>query len=105
MVGKSEITQQVALRTGLPRTQAAKAVNALVDVVQEALAKNEQVNITGFGSWRVTETKARRGRNPRTGEPIQIAAGKRVSFRPGLGLVASVRGTSGGQTRRTGRSR
>jgi DNA-binding protein HU-beta len=99
MVGKSEIAQQVAQRAGIPRTQAMKAVNALVDVVQESLAKNDSVSITGFGSWRVTETKARKGRNPRTGQSIEIKAGRRVSFRPGSGLSQSVRadGKGGGR--------
>ncbi len=105
MVGKSDITQLVAQRTGMPRTQAAKAVNAVVDVVQEALAKNDSVSITGFGSWRVTETKARKGRNPRTGQTIDIAAGKRVSFRPGSGLASSVRGARSPAARGRGRGR
>ena len=96
MLGKSELTQRVAQRTGMPRAQAAKVVNAVVDTVQEALSSNESVSITGFGSWRVTETKARKGRNPRTGQPIDIAAGRRVSFRPGSGLSTSVRGSGGG---------
>jgi len=96
MLGKSELTQRVAQRTGMPRAQAAKVVNAVVDAVQEALTSNESVSITGFGSWRVTETKARKGRNPRTGQPIDIAAGRRVSVRPGSGLSTSVRGGGGG---------
>ena len=96
MVGKSDITAQVAQRTGLPKSQAAKAVNAMVEVIGSALAKKESVSITGFGSWRVTDTKARQGRNPRTGQSINIAASKRVSFRPGSSLVQSVRGGGGG---------
>ncbi|HZS02544.1 MAG TPA: HU family DNA-binding protein [Chloroflexota bacterium] len=98
MVGKSELTARVAQRTGMPKSQAAKAVNAVVDTISEALAKQEGVSLTGFGSWRVTETKARQGRNPRTGQTINIAAGRRVSFRPGSTLASGVRGggSSGG---------
>jgi DNA-binding protein HU-beta len=92
MVGKSELTTRVAQRTGLPKAQAAKAVNAVVDTISEALAKKEGVSLTGFGSWRVTETKARQGRNPRTGQAINIPAGSRVSFRPGSTLSTGVRG-------------
>src|SRR5919199_3931955 len=96
MVGKSELTARVAQRTGLPKAQAAKAVNAVVDTISEALAKKEGVSLTGFGSWRVTETKARQGRNPRTGQAINIPAGSRVSFRPGSTLSTGVRGGGGG---------
>jgi DNA-binding protein HU-beta len=98
MVGKSELTTRVAQRTGMPKSQAAKAVNAVVDTISDALAKKEGVSITGFGSWRVTETKARQGRNPRTGQAINIPAGNRVSFRPGSTLASGVRGggSSGG---------
>ncbi|HZU06329.1 MAG TPA: HU family DNA-binding protein [Chloroflexota bacterium] len=96
MLGKADIAQQVAQRTGLPRVQATKVVDALADVVRSALARGEEVRITGFGSWRVSETKARKGRNPRTGEPIEIKAGRRVSFSPGSKLVESVRTGSAG---------
>ncbi|HEY7065356.1 MAG TPA: HU family DNA-binding protein [Chloroflexota bacterium] len=96
MVGKSELTTRVAQRTGMPKSQAAKAVNAVVDSISEALAKKEGVSLTGFGSWRVTETKARQGRNPRTGAAINIPAGSRVSFRPGSTLSTGVRGGGGG---------
>ncbi len=92
MVGKSDITAEVAKRSGLPKTQAAKAVNAMIAIIGDALAKKESVSITGFGSWRVTETKARPGRHPRPGQAISIAAGRRVSFRPGSTLAQSVRG-------------
>ncbi len=96
MLGKGEIAQQVAQRTGMPRAQAARAVDALLESVQEAVSRGDQVRLSGFGSFKVTETKARQGRNPRTGEAIEIKAGKRVSFSPGSKLVDSVRGTSGG---------
>jgi DNA-binding protein HU-beta len=96
MVGKSELTSQVAQKTGMPKSQAAKAVNAVVDAISEALAKKEGVSLTGFGSWRVTETKARQGRNPRTGQAINIPAGSRVSFRPGSTLSTGVKTTGGG---------
>ena len=90
-IGKGEIAQQVAERTGLPRTQATKAVDALVDVVQGALAQGDEVRIAGFGSWKVAETKARMGRNPLTGESIDIQAGRRVSFSAGSKLSDSIR--------------
>ena len=97
MVGKSELTTRVSQRTGLPKAQAAKAVNAVIEAISESLGQKEGVSLTGFGSWRVTETKARQGRNPRTGQAINIPAGSRVSFRPGSTLATGVRG-SGGST-------
>ena len=100
MVGKSELTTRVAQRTGMPKSQAAKAVNAVIDCISESLRKKEGVSLTGFGSWRVTETKARKGRNPRTNQPIEIQAGRRVSFRPGSGLSQSVRGGRDGGSRK-----
>jgi len=95
MLGKGEIAQQVAQKTGMPKAQAARAVDAVLESVQAAVSQGEQVRLSGFGSFKVTETKARQGRNPRTGQPIQIAAGKRVSFTPGSKLVDSVRGGGG----------
>jgi DNA-binding protein HU-beta len=92
MLGKGDITQQIAQRTGMPKAQAARALDAVLESVQAAVAKGEQVRLSGFGSFRVTDTKARQGRNPRTGQAIQIKAGKRVSFSPGSKLVDSVRG-------------
>jgi DNA-binding protein HU-beta len=96
MLGKGEIAQQVAQKTGMPKAQAARAVDAVLESVQAAVSQGEQVRLSGFGSFKVTETKARQGRNPRTGQPIEIAAGKRVSFTPGSKLVDSVRGGGGG---------
>ena len=109
-IGKSELTARVAQRTGLPKSQAAKAVNAVIDEISGALAKKEGVSLTGFGSWRVSETKARQGRNPRTGQAINIPAGSRVSFRPGSTLSTGVRsgggrGAAGGGARGGGRGR
>ncbi len=105
MLGKGEIAQQVAQRTGMPKAQAARAVDAVLDCVQTAVSRGEPVRLSGFGSFKVTETKARQGRNPRTGQPIEIAAGKRVSFSPGSKLVESVRGggKSGGSSGSAGR--
>src|SRR5215211_7224173 len=102
MVGKSELTTRVAQRTGMPKSQAAKAVNAVIEAISESLGKKEGVSLTGFGSWQVRETKARQGRNPRTGQAINIPAGSRVSFRPGSTLSTSVRSASSGGGARGG---
>jgi len=69
-----------------------KVVNAFIDVVQDALARGDTVAILGFGTFLARERPAREGRNPRTGEPIQIPATKVPVFRPGRVLRESVTG-------------
>jgi DNA-binding protein HU-beta len=93
-VGKSEIIQKVAEKSGISNAKASQAVNATLDSIADALKKGEEVRITGFGSFRVTHTKEKMGRHPRTGEPIQIPAGKRPSFSPGSKLVEAARSSA-----------
>ncbi|HEY8685590.1 MAG TPA: HU family DNA-binding protein [Chloroflexota bacterium] len=91
-IGKTELAQQVAEQAGLSRSQANKAVDAVLDSITTALQKDDEVRLTGFGSFKVTQTKARTGRNPRTGETLNIAAGKRPTFTAGSRLKQSVGG-------------
>jgi DNA-binding protein HU-beta len=91
-IGKTELQQQVAEQAGLNKAQAGRAVEAVLESISEALAKGEEVRLTGFGNFRVTHTAARTGRNPRTGESINIAAGKRPAFTPGSRLKQAVGG-------------
>jgi DNA-binding protein HU-beta len=63
------------------------AVDALFATVADALRRGETVELTGFGSFSVVETAARTGRNPRTGEPLAISAGRRVRFKPSKSLL------------------
>lgn len=93
-IGKTELQQQVAEEAGLNKAQAARAVDAVLDSISKALANGEEVRLTGFGNFRVTNTAARTGRNPRTGESINIAAGKRPAFSPGSRLKQAVSGDS-----------
>lgn len=90
---KSDLIQRVSKDTGLSLTQSGKVVNDVFDTITKALQGGEEVRVTGFGTFRVTQTAARTGRNPRTGEQITIPAGKRPSFSAGAGLVDAVRGT------------
>ena len=96
-IGKTELTQQVAEQAALNKAQAGRAVDAVLNAISDALAKGEEVRLTGFGNFRVTNTAARTGRNPRTGEQIQIAAGKRPAFSPGSRLKQAVGGEGGGE--------
>lgn len=66
------------------------AVNAFTEVVTETLANEGEVALTGFGSFKVSHRSERQGRNPKTGEPITIAAAKVPTFRPGKGLKDAV---------------
>jgi DNA-binding protein HU-beta len=91
-VGKAELQQKVAQEAGLNKAQAGRAVEAVLNNIEGALKKGEDVRLTGFGSFRVTHTKARTGRNPRTGESIKIKAGKRPAFSPGSRLKEAVGG-------------
>jgi DNA-binding protein HU-beta len=94
---KSELIQSVARETGLPQSQASKVVNAVFDTIASNLQRGEEVRLTGFGTFRMLETKERPGRNPRTGEPITIPAGRRVGFTAGSGLTDFDRGNDSGK--------
>jgi len=63
------------------------AIDALFTTIAEALKRGEKVELKGFGAFSVTETAARTGRDPRTGKPLQIAAGRRVRFKPSKSLL------------------
>ena len=89
---KSDIAAQVADRTGLSRTDAAGAVDAVFEAVIEALARREQVRIAGFGLFATRYRPARAGRNPRTGEPVAVAASTAPTFKPASALRETVNG-------------
>ena len=93
-MNKSELVDALADRTGMTKADAARAVDALFatdgGVLSDALKKGARVQITGFGTFEAKERKARTGRNPRTGETIQIAASKTPSFRAGKGLKDAI---------------
>lgn len=81
MPGKSEIVDQVAEKTSLKKSDVSKVLDEALNEIKNSLANGETVTLRGFGSFKVTERAARKGRNPRTGEEIDIAAGQRVSFK------------------------
>ncbi|HWK00371.1 MAG TPA: HU family DNA-binding protein [Xanthobacteraceae bacterium] len=87
---KNELIAQVSERTQLNRNDATKAVEATFDVITGALKHGDEVKLIGFGSFTVAQRKAREGRNPRTGEPVQIAASKAPKFTAGKGLKDAV---------------
>lgn len=89
-MNKTELTAALAEKTGSNKKDAEKAVNAFVDVVTEALANGEKIQIVGFGSFEVKTREARTARNPRTGEEIKIEASKAPVFKAGKALKDSV---------------
>ncbi len=89
-MNKTELTDQIAEITGMTKKTAKKAVDLTLLNVSSALAAEEKVVLTGFGTFEVRESKARKGRHPQTGEEIDIPAGKTVKFRPGKRLRSAV---------------
>ncbi len=91
-VSTGQVIDDVAERTGLSKTDAKKAVQAVVEVMRERLGNGERVQISGFGSFDVRDRAAREATNPRTKEKIQVAASKAVGFRPATSLRERVSG-------------
>ena len=90
---KSEFVDQVADRSGLGKGEAEKAVNAVLETVQEVLQRGGEINFTGFGKFSVADRGARQGVNPQTGEKIQIAASRVPRFSAGSSLKKAVKGS------------
>jgi DNA-binding protein HU-beta len=85
-VNKNDLVVEVAKKSGMSKADVSKAVDATLEAITEALKKNDDVRLVGFGTYSVTERSASEGRNPRTGAPIRIPASKRAKFKPGKGL-------------------
>ena len=90
-MNKSELIDAIAEGGGLSKSQAESALNALIDSVQGAVASGDKVTLPGFGSWSQSQRSARQGRNPRTGEIVQIPASKGVKFSAGSQFKAAVK--------------
>lgn len=88
---KADLVKKMADAGEITRTQAEKAVDSMVAAVSDALAAGEKVTLVGFGAFTVTERVGREGRNPRTGEKIQIPAAKTVKFKAGKTLSDKVK--------------
>ena len=89
-MNKNELVSKVAEEAGLTKTDAAKAVDAFVTSVTATLKKGDEVRLVGFGTFSVANRAATTGRNPRTGEPIQIPARRQAKFKAGKGLQDAV---------------
>lgn len=89
-ITKKDVVNLVKAKTDLSVKTTSEVVDALLEVITEALADGDSVRFTGFGTFSVTERAARTGKNPRTGEVIEIAASKSVSFKAGKSLKDKV---------------
>ena len=89
-MNKSELAEAVASAANLSKADGARAVDAVIAAIEGALCKGDTVSLVGFGTFQVKQRNARQGRNPRTGETIQIAASKVPSFKAGKGLKDAV---------------
>ena len=89
-MNKAELIDSVAEAADLSKASAARAVDAVTDAIAEALKKDDQVAIVGFGTFSVRKRAARSGRNPRTGETINIKASNVPGFKPGKALKDAV---------------
>ncbi|MFJ7826237.1 bacterial nucleoid protein Hbs [Psychrobacillus sp. OK028] len=90
-MNKTELVNSVAEATELSKKDATKAVEAVFESIQTALADGEKVQLIGFGNFEVRERAARKGRNPQTGKEIDIAASKVPAFKPGKALKDAVK--------------
>jgi DNA-binding protein HU-beta len=90
-MNKSELVARVAERTDLTKKDAQKAVDAVLNSITEALRSGEKVQLLGFGNFQIRKRSARLGRNPQTGEKIEIAASKIPAFKPGKTLKEIVK--------------
>ena len=88
---KSEFVDQVSDRAGLSKRDAAEAVDAVLETIESTLSRGGEISFSGFGKFSVSNRSAREGRNPATGERIQIPASRVPKFTAGAGLKKAVK--------------
>lgn len=89
-MNKAELIEAIASKADLTKADAKKALDAVIDATSDTLKKGDRVALVGFGSFSVAKRAARTGRNPKTGEEMQIPAKKVVKFKPGAELAKVV---------------
>ena len=89
-MNKTELIDSIAEAADLPKASAARALDAAVDAITNALKEKDSVSLVGFGTFSTKEREARTGRNPQTGEPIEIKAATVPSFKAGKALKDAV---------------
>ena len=91
-MNKSELVDEIARRSDLEKRQAEAALSAFAETIVDAMKRGDKVSILGFGNFVPTARAARTGRNPQTGEPVEIAASKGVRFAPGAAFKTALNG-------------
>lgn len=89
-MNKQDLIEAVAESADISKAAAGRAVDGMISAISDALSKGDQVSLVGFGTFLVRERAARTGRNPRTGESIEIAAAKNPAFKAGKALKDAV---------------
>jgi DNA-binding protein HU-beta len=89
-MNKNELAEAISKETGLTRVKSTEVVTSIVNTITNTLKKGEKVSITGFGTWTTTKRDARKGRNPKTGEIIDIPSKNVAKFKAGNDLNNTV---------------
>jgi len=89
-IGRQELTKRIAKEVNLTQKQAAQVLEVTLETIRQALQEGHEVRLVGFGSFRVRQSAARRGVNPRNGQNIEVPAKERVRFSPGKELSEAV---------------
>ena len=89
-MNKKELIDAVAAQAGISRDVSGKALNAALELITEKMAAGEKVQLVGFGAFEVKERAARKGRNPKTREEIEIPASRAPQFKPGKALKEAI---------------
>ena len=87
---KTELVAAISVKAGISKADAEKALNALQETIIEAVSRGEKVSLVGFGNFNQIKRSARKGRNPQTGEEIDIPASKAPKFSPGKAFKEAV---------------
>ncbi len=91
-MNKKELADAIAAKTDSSGAAAERAVNAVLEIISNTLKKGDSLTLPGFGTFEVRERAGRTGRNPKTGEELQISASRVAAFKPGAALKAAVNG-------------
>ena len=89
-MSKQQLVEKMAEKAGLTKADAARALDAMLATVEEALKAGDKVTLVGFGTFAISERGEREGRNPKTGETVKIAARNAVTFKAGSKLKDAV---------------
>lgn len=82
-MNKAQLVEKLALKTNLTKSQSEEILDATLEIIQRAVAKGDEVKLVGFGTFSRLNRKGRKGRNPKTGAPVEIPGGKVPRFKPG----------------------